>query len=561
MSAAPTSETSDVSVATDDVADPTATDRVLPRVVAAWFVLVSTVVAFYFDGPNFSARLGPIDDHEAVRWQNAGSGVSPAGFWQLLMTTEVGHPGDTARYRPAYYAARILEAWAFGSNAGAWYVERTVLQVLVVAMLGLVALAVVGRAAHRVTGPGTGAQLGYVLPMLLLAGVWAVVLVGLEYWNDTVTRLGPTELIASVGLGIFVWGGYGLLVWRSRGYWLLFAAGFAVAALSKENMPILLLPAVIIAADRARRTRERWEAVTSLASMVVVTVGIYAAVLPVLRATATDVYGRSVGTGRLGAALDYWRATPDLMTHTMLYLLVVVVGFVVLVGRRRTMSLMTLQALALSIPVMMLADSVFYTGNYDQARYLMMMNVLTFAEVVVVVALATALIWEWRREWRPWSVAIVAAVAIVVSMPGFTASLDSLPARYEYAQANRAATAAFQDKIDEIVGLYEDDPRTQFLMQIGDSAYMEYPYSFSQYLYQRGIPQSQLFVVLSRSSTAPPSRLDTVVRNASEFGDAAWRTSPIGSFDPAGPRVCLNLGAPPYGDDPRCMDQPSTTYP
>ena len=561
MSAAPTSETSDVSVATDDVADPTATDRVLPRVVAAWFVLVSTVVAFYFDGPNFSARLGPIDDHEAVRWQNAGSGVSPAGFWQLLMTTEVGHPGDTARYRPAYYAVRILEAWAFSTNAGAWYVERTVLQVLVVAMLGLVALAVVGRAAHRVTGPGTGPQLGYVLPMLLLAGVWAVVLVGLEYWNDTVTRLGPTELIASVGLGIFVWGGYGLLVWRSRGYWLLFAAGFAVAALSKENMPILLLPAVIIAADRARRTRERWEAVTSLASMVVVTVGIYAAVLPVLRATATDVYGRSVGTGRLGAALDYWRATPDLMTHTMLYLLVVVVGFVVLVGRRRTMSLMTLQALALSIPVMMLADSVFYTGNYDQARYLMMMNVLTFAEVVVVVALATALIWEWRREWRPWSVAIVAAVAIVVSMPGFTASLDSLPARYEYAQANRAATAAFQDKIDEIVGLYEDDPRTQFLMQIGDSAYMEYPYSFSQYLYQRGIPQSQLFVVLSRSSTAPPSRLDTVVRNASEFGDPAWRTSPIGSFDPAGPRVCLNLGAPPYGDDPRCMDQPSTTYP
>ena len=560
MTAAPTSEASDASVATGDLADPTTTDRVLPRVVAAWFVLVSAVVASYFNWPSFSARLGPIDDHEAVRWQNAGSGVSPAGFWQLLMTTEVGHPGDTARYRPAYYAVRILEAWAFSTNAGAWYVERTVLQVLVVAMLGLVALAVVGRAAHRVTGPGTGAQLGYVLPMLLLAGVWAVVLVGLAYWNDTVTRLGPTELLASVGLGIFVWGGYGLLVSRSRGYWLLLAGGFAVAALSKENMPVLLLPAVIIAVDRARGTRERWEAVTSLASMVVVTVGVYAAVLPSLRSTATDVYGRSVGTGRLGAALDYWRGTPDLMTHTGLYLLVVVVGFVILMERRRTMTQLTLLALALSIPVMMLADSVFYTGTYDQARYLMLMDVLTFAEVVVVVALATALIWEWRRGWRPWSVAMVAAVAIVVSMPGFTASLDSLPARYEYAQANRAATAAFQDKLDRVVALYEEDRRTQFLMQIGNSAYMEFPYSFSQYLYQRGIPQSQLFVVLSRSST-PPSQLDTLVQNASEFGHPAWRTSPIGSFDPTGPRVCLNLGAPPYGDDPRCKAQPSTTYP
>lgn len=561
MSATPTLGTSDPNVAAGDVADPVVSRRVLPRVVIAWFAVVVAGMAFYYNWPNFSSRLGPIDDHEVVRWRDAGVGVSPSGFWQLLMSTEVGHPGETTRYRPAYYAVRIVEAWVFGPRAGAWYVERTVLQVFVIAMIGLVALAVVKRAAHRVPSRGTIAQLGYVVPMLVLATTWGVVLVGLPFWNDTVTRLGPAELTASVGLGLFVWGGYGLLASRTRGYWLLLAGGFAVAALSKENMPVLLLPAALIAVERARRSRERVESVAAFVSMVVVTALVYAAVLPSLRSAGSDVYGRSVGRARLRAALDYWRNTPDLMNHTTLYLVVVVVGFVILLVRRRSMTHLSLLALALSIPVMMLADSVFYTGNYDNARYLMMMNVLMFAEAVVEVALLAALLREFPQKWAWWSLVLVTVVAVVASLPGITASRDSLPARRALGEANRVQTAAFQAKLDAIVALYDADRRTQFLMQIGNSSYIEFPYSLSHYLYDRGVPQGQLFVILSGERTSAPGRLDDLIQKVSENGDPSWRTSPMSLFNPEGPRVCLNLGAPPYGDDLRCQGQTSTTYP
>ena len=537
----------------------------MPRVLDRWVVVAAgawaLLIGWVTGRAGFSAKFGPIDDHQVVRWAQWDGRVS----W-----SDVGHalPGqlgidrftDLVRFRPAYEVLRLLEARAFGTRPGWWYAERTLLSVFVVTASACVATAVILRAGGAGTraGPAAGPPrfLGRWVPCAV-ALVFATAVSGIEAWNDVVTRLGPSELHAAVGLAVLVIGGYGAVVDGRTRWWVTAGVGLVLAVWAKENMAVLLLPTAPVLVVGARRHDCRRRALAVGVAGVAAALVVAVAVGPALLRRGTDVYGRDLGGDRLSGMVGFWESRPDYLVVPLVYLALLVgwawwfrrrTGRVappdrVPIGRRDAAPWV---ALAVSLPAVQILDLFFAAGALTDLRYQLLSGLMTFAEVVTLVALvafatrsvATTSTSESSGDRQSVRTALATLTAtVLLAAPLVVVSVPVLHQRAAVSSRNREETIAFQRFVGALADDLRGDPRSTLVIVVDEPWKTELPWTLATNLRSRGVAPRRVGAVLVPSARSGDDR------GAVPLLPPPWRSERILGAGPGAARVCLYVFA------------------
>ncbi len=266
------------------------------------------LVAMILLGPQHHADFWAIDDHELIEFYTGASPDRPAlrplsgadntatlsDLPSELMSTEVGAPGVSLRYRPVYYALRLLEVDLWGGNPADYYRVRTVMFGVLLASILWVGWVAVG-------------PLGAVL-MVLFA-------LNLRMWGDVWCRLGTSEQYAAVGLALFLIGfGHQIRSFfrRDRASWtgsaMLLGLGLIMAAGSKENFVFMAVPVFLIGAYGLYHRRIAAWAAGFVALSLAFTSFIALAIARAAGRAGADVYGNAVSvTSRAQAPIVFLR--------------------------------------------------------------------------------------------------------------------------------------------------------------------------------------------------------------------------------------------------------------
>ena len=134
--------------------------------------------------PILRADFAMVDDHEIVRMLGSDHRIQLSEVLPLMREWAFE---DNGRFRPGYYALRILEAFVVGPRAGLWYANRLALALLSALALygglrvllppvyaGVVTLLFFSGGQNEVW-TGTGPAEGYGVPLTLLGLAWIAV--------------------------------------------------------------------------------------------------------------------------------------------------------------------------------------------------------------------------------------------------------------------------------------------------------------------------------------------------------------------------------------------------
>jgi hypothetical protein len=395
-------------------------------------------------GPSLRAQWGADDDHEIVTFLGSDGRVSLGELPALLAGTEVGRPGQAVRFRPAYYAVRLLEAACWGDSPAGWYAAR-------IAMLA-VTLALCGAVLARGIGP-------------LPASLFLLYALTQRFWADIWCRLGPGETYAALGSALYLAGFQG--VWRSgtggrARDWLLLLAGSLLAIGSKENFLLLALPTVALLALLWARRRLGAVAIVASAAILVFSAFVGGSVALALSRAGGDVYGASVTPGyrlallRDGAGLFFAGFSPWDLTAGLAVLAFAAYGLAgpTVLGRIGPVVARGAGAV-LALAVLYATQYAFYRGaprsgtRYDFPGAL----AAPLALLVVAhsaVALLRALGFD-RGPLRGVEAGLVAGLALVV------ADRDPLLLR-QGCMANAERTLAFTGRLGEVAARLREHP-------------------------------------------------------------------------------------------------------
>jgi uncharacterized membrane protein YozB (DUF420 family) len=215
-----------------------------PIISSIVLVAASVGFAYYLMGNNLKAQWSAIDDHEIMHFLGSDGVIHLSEVPSVLRSTEVGNPGspDLPRYRPSYYAVRILETWFWGANPNLWHLCRMMILATTLGLFFYFFMRLLG---------------------LTVAIVFVMYLMTYPFWADIWCRLGPSEAYAAFGLGLFLVGAVVLL----RGgppakarrleipAWVLLTAGAVLGIGSKENFLVLVPATWAIAGHLWRKGR------------------------------------------------------------------------------------------------------------------------------------------------------------------------------------------------------------------------------------------------------------------------------------------------------------------
>jgi hypothetical protein len=240
--------------------------------------VVSLVFAATLLFPNFSAKWGLIDDHDIIGHIGNHNALKFQEIPEILFTkTEVGFPGKMARYRPAYYFVRLIEAAIWGKNPFFWYSFRI--------LLFGISIFIAWRLLQRSFG-------------VVMGGLSCLVLLSHGFWSDIWSRLGPNEAYCVIGVALYCFGFLNL--WENKVSdktnlsWISLTFGAILAMGSKENF-LLLLPTTAVLLYRVWR-QHRLNIFSLFLNLFIFTFGTFVIIAVVLGLNnlGTDIYSNPV---------------------------------------------------------------------------------------------------------------------------------------------------------------------------------------------------------------------------------------------------------------------------
>lgn len=257
------------------------------RDTAGWLIglCYAVVIAYtwFMWGGLIHAKWGAIDDHEIMWMIGNHARLDPSRLGDTLAHTELASDATIARFRPAYFTLRAMEAVVWGKSAALWYAARIGIALLLAVTLVYFCLPVAG---------------------VWLTAAFVIFAMSAPYWSDIFARAGPAEtyVVLGVCLMALAWGRTRretLTLGRACGL----AAGAMIASGSKENMLLLgIVPLWLLVTRRVRVTpAARAVMAGTLAFMIWigVTVGLRIA------RTGTDIYNNDASVqGRAAVILS-----------------------------------------------------------------------------------------------------------------------------------------------------------------------------------------------------------------------------------------------------------------
>ena len=159
------------------------------KIITAFVVVCGFLASGFLIGELANSKIGLTDENDLPQYVGTRGQISFADIPRLLVEkTDLGQFGQSQRFRPFYYVARLTETALWGLNGSYWYRWRIV-------MFGMVIAAMFWLCTQCV-----GVVLGAIITAYTLS---------LPMWVDIWTRsTGPSEQYTSLGTAIFALGAW-----------------------------------------------------------------------------------------------------------------------------------------------------------------------------------------------------------------------------------------------------------------------------------------------------------------------------------------------------------------
>src|SRR5262245_4759453 len=220
-------------------------------------------------------EFGIIDDHEIIWFLGDKTRLDWRDILPTVVNkTELGNPWGSGRFRPFYYIARVTETALWGDKPTLWYAARLAAFATFIGCVFWV--------AWQLTGFFTALVLvGYVSLLPFWSGIW--------------DRLGPSEIYATVGLGIWLASTAAIFMNASvRGRHLvgLVASTFMLCGSKETLLPFAALSIAVLLLRRKEIGTKSWY--FALATCLFPATAIAFFMFLQLSGTGKDIYGQSV---------------------------------------------------------------------------------------------------------------------------------------------------------------------------------------------------------------------------------------------------------------------------
>lgn len=498
---------------------------------AAATAAAGTAFAF-LAAPDLSAGFGPIDDHEPLSWLGEDGRLALTEAPRtLLQETEVGRWPDTPRFRPFYYIVRVGQTVVFGDSPQLWYLSVLALITLTCALIGFTFGLLMDRALDL-------RRRHLRLAMLTITSVaGTLVWTGLGAWVGIAARLGPSESLGLLGVGVAGLGATKLAFGGSRWWWPVLLGGISTAVLSKETFVGLVFLGLMVGAYCY--SRDRWPGHLLLALVAFVPALILA---PVLLGTKADIYGRPAGGSRLAIAIEgvvhvffaYWAPAAAV-------LLLAAIVWAWTIRRGPLAPIVCVFAIVFWIIGMLILDVYVQGGEYVHVRYWAIFDASKSTMVLGGVVLASA---AWRRRNRDGRVNQFVILAILVLaallfIRTLTASSEAWSRLHSEAVENSLSTARFNADISQLIDLAEYSEGVNIV--VTNSVEYEPVRAVAQRLAFSDI--APVFLTPDRSTEMDDAFWKTLEEFASK-GNPSWDISPE-SDDPIR-LACGYINVDPY---------------
>lgn len=456
------------------------------------FLGASLLVAALF-GKSLQAEWGIIDDHEIMTYLGPRERLPMSEIPSLLMQKEVGSPGKSLRYRPAYYFLRLMETALWGKNCTLWYLARAVMLAISIALIWLILWPSFGFAA---------------------SALFLAYLMSLPLWSDIFAKLGPAETYAVFGLALFAFfasrlagaagpAGRRSVAWGWAGAYL----GAAICIGAKENFVILIFPFAALAWVAIKRRRFGiGGAISSL--LVLTTTGLVAGSTIIATKNAhSDIYGHPVGLSIMFKNLADSFKVSD--CRVMLLILAAVLGALLYQlwsgSRRETVNFTIKTAIAVAVCALVYSSQfVFYSGawpagnRYDFPGILAPAFAWMFAARFGLRLLEDAKAKESITCGLRWG--MMAGLCLLIAQRGYSALLNRVA-------DNVAVTRSFKKQLTDTLKILKADPSAALVIESKSVGEYEPIISFARFLRAYGVT-NPIFFKTSGYSADPRSPLE-----------------------------------------------------
>lgn len=499
--------------------------------------LTSFLGSLYVFHENLKIALGPIDDHEIVRFLGSDKQL---WLWQIPQTlvekTEVGQFGDYARFRPVYYTIRMIETSAFGADSSSWYLARIIMVSLVMLFMVIGLLQLLAFSDRIVS---------------IAFGIWfAFSTVSLTAWQDIVSRLGPAEIYLALEFATFFYLA-STLVTRNFSFnlWLLVSITYLAAAGTKENGLTLFFPYSLLFIYSYRSSLKRKISVLVVFLSTISVSAIIAAgwILGTIK-NSGDIYG---GGRSLSAAISQLAnyASSVSSSKELLFSLVAILFYSLSSKFTRSelsRNFFFIVIAQLSIIAIMAGEHIFYQGDFATLRYAVVGQLLTKLNVALSLILLINTFWLFKGSLLVKKFIVVFSLVIIAL---FTSLPDAVVAKRNFdtvAAQSKSASDGFQSQLQQIRNELPKKDFSGIVIQISNVWDYEPAYAFSQYLefYGDGLPK---YLHVTEFAVAPglESKLLSQLKDYEANGDSIWLIQPRSQMVKDSINYCVTINGSP----------------
>jgi hypothetical protein len=327
-----------------------------------------------------------------------------------------------------------------------------------------------------------------------------------------------------------------------RLWWVGAISGVTVAVFSKESFASLGLVLPIVGAYcYTTHGKRRVDLVAGL-SGVLPSVVLAVVLLPDLRDGGTDVYGRSVGEGRLSAGV---RALSDSsMRPTVVSALIAAIASVIWgwigPGRRNNAARVYVIALIVWALAAIVMDSWFYGGNHFRTHYFAFVDWATLTLLLGAACLVLSTLESRGRNVAWWLRAACGAISLTMVVWIVLIATKELGDIRQRVSLQATASIVYQDGLARVVS--QLDEGDALVVVPSNELDAEPAYALLNEVARRTEgAQRQYLLVDSREAGSVVATMNDV----SEEGSPAWKAQPLDEWRPGSGDVCVFINSLP----------------
>jgi hypothetical protein len=418
------------------------------------------------------ADWGVVDDHEIFYFLGNKQHLAFSDVVSTILDkTEIGSLKE--RFRPSYYALRVLESSAWGRNVHLWYGFH--------AAAFAFFLATIWWVISRFMG-------------LLPSALCMIPIASAKFWGAIWGRLGPAEVYAAPAAGLMALGCYELFfaptVLRHNLGCATLTAGTLIVIGTKETLlplaalTLFLLAMAVVDRRLTRRSGAIAGAVILLFSSVIVWV-----VLKQLADAGTDIYGNSISPiARIRGTLTLMRPFGAGFIVVAMAIIAVVAGLIL--GLRKQVSnfeAVTVLGTLCFLLGFFISQELAYGGSLPSGtRYDFPAMLIPICFIYFIGCVVNVRVREAGKQRLADGLALgfgIAIAAVFWSTGGFGGLANSI----DQIDANIVKTREFSAELAAVVSRARTNPAAPIILEAYGAGAYEPVYSLQRYLQSAGL--------------------------------------------------------------------------